>query len=203
MALVAQRLYYRKGGTTYPIKLYSTPGDVGDGLYLPVRTPGGVAYAQGGYPGDYRATHLRYRKGGTVYAVLDGTIPTSQGGVYYPGFNVTLNGSEATYTVYSTTFEVPRTQTVTLNSRVAGYNNQGAKSDWWCWTYIYTYLDGSAIGSTTLLRSSNGYYDRWLYSGTTTLGAGSHTLSLVAVIHASGGDHNQLTIDSWTMNATV
>lgn len=69
MALTTEKLYYRRGGTTYSINLYTATSDVGSS-YIQVRVGGNTRYAPLGATGDSRASYLRVCKGGTTYAVL-------------------------------------------------------------------------------------------------------------------------------------
>ena len=73
MALHSKKLYYRRGGITYPIDLGTTTADVGPD-YISLRDGNTTVYAKLGDITDGSASYLRLRKAGVTKAILSKLI---------------------------------------------------------------------------------------------------------------------------------
>jgi len=69
MALHTKKLYYRRGGTTYSIDLYTTTAEVGS-EYVALRDGSTTVYAKIDAVGSANESHLRIRKSGVTKSVL-------------------------------------------------------------------------------------------------------------------------------------
>lgn len=100
MALSSKRLFYRRGGQTYPCSLFTDPADVGSNG-LGVRAGGVTLYASLVSTTNPWASHLRCRKNTTTYAVRWQTSGATlrysftSAGTYY------ITRSRSTITIWS------------------------------------------------------------------------------------------------------
>lgn len=69
MALHTKKLYYRRGGTTYSIDLYTTTAEVGS-EYVALRDGSTTVYAKIDAVGSANESHLRVRKSGATKSLL-------------------------------------------------------------------------------------------------------------------------------------
>jgi len=70
MALHTKKLYYRRGGTTYSIDLYTTTAEVGS-EYLSLRDGSTTVYAKIDTVGSANESYLRVRKSGVTKSLLN------------------------------------------------------------------------------------------------------------------------------------
>lgn len=69
MAIHTKKLYYRRGGTTYSIDLYTTIEEVGS-EYIVLRDGSTPVYAKIGDVGDANVSYIRCFKGGATKGIL-------------------------------------------------------------------------------------------------------------------------------------
>jgi len=120
MSEIAKKLYYRRGGTLYANKLYSSLFDIncGDGKYIVAKN---IGYAKLVPINDPRASYIRARRGSEVLAVAayyDNLLYQEDLNEHYASDTwVTLPGSLPFY--------VPATMNVNFNLDIWQYQDDG------------------------------------------------------------------------------